>query len=407
MNIIQQQFNSDSSSEFRMVPGEYEGPLTIDRPCTIDGAKSTLWSNNGPVLIINSPGVTIKNLRVEYTGPRSENDSPIVIKTSAPDTGLTEVEVNGDIKGFPGEAEGWTLPGVISLGDFAANKKNTFSVCIPAAAAGEIKNNMNNVTLSTEKLFAGNNSIIFTTDELRDNTILYGEIFVKTSVFRRIYVSGKALNGAPEHHDSAPMPVENSAGPSVQAEPPDEIIVPAVSTTNAAFIRRGQRISVKELENKVIKIAYEHKSVKRPVDIDGYVFMLQENGKVRGDDDLIFFGNAETSNGAIKYSSAAEKSLILLELNKLDPWVNKVAICYSVYGDDADENFSLVNDPMLRIMSGGQELYRFELTNLNIEKTVVAMEIYRYKGEWKINFIGSGYKSGLKILCENYGVNVE
>lgn len=407
MNTIQQQFNSNNSSDFVMIPGEYEGPLTIDRPCTIDGAKSTLWSNNGPILVINSTGVTIKNLRVEYTGQCTENNPPIAITTSDPNTKLIDVEVNGDIKGFSNEAEEWTLPSIISLGAFAANKENTFSIDISAAGQAEIKNNMNNVKLFPKTLSAGNNSITFTTDELRDNTILYGEIFVKTSVSRRIYVTGKAMNDAPEHHDSAPVSTEATASLPVQIETPNEIIAPTVSTTNATQIQRGQRISVKDLENKVIKIVYEHKSVKQPIEIDGYVFMLQENGKVQGDNDLIFFGNTETPNGAIKSSSIENKPLTLIELNKLDSWVNKVAVCYSIYGDEPNKNFSLVETPMIRIMGGGQELYRFELSNLNIEKTVVAIELYRYKGEWKINFIGSGYKSGLNLLCEDYGVNVE
>ena len=62
---------------------------------------------------------------------------------------------------------------------------------------------------------------------------------------------------------------------------------------------------------------------------------------------------------------------------------------------------------MIRIFGGEKEMLRFELKDLNDEKTVVATEIYRYKGEWKMNFVGAGYKSGLKTLCESYGVAVE
>lgn len=407
MSTIQQQFNSNNSPEFTLTPGEYEGPLTIDRPCTIDGANSTLWSNKEPILIVNSTGVIIKNIRVEYTGQRTENANPIAIITSDSNTKLVDVEVNGAVKGFANEAEEWTLPSIISLGDFAANKENSFSVDISAAGDAEIKNNIKNVRLSSKTLSEGNNNITFTTDELKDNTILYGEIFVNTSVSRRIYVTGKAMNDAPEHHESTPVSTETTASLPVQVETPNEIIAPMVSTTNAAYIKRGQRISVKELEGKVIKIIYEHKSVKQQIEIDGYIFMLQENGKVQSDNDLIFFGNTETSNGAIKSSSAGNQSLTLIELNKLEDWVNKVEVCYSIYGNEPNKNFSLVECPLIRIIGGDRELYRFELSNLNVEKTVVAIELYRYKGEWKINFIGSGYKSGLNLLCENYGVNVE
>ena len=38
---------------------------------------------------------------------------------------------------------------------------------------------------------------------------------------------------------------------------------------------------------------------------------------------------------------------------------------------------------------------------------MVIGEIYRYKGEWKFNAVGSGFKGGLKSLCLNYGVNLD
>ena len=47
------------------------------------------------------------------------------------------------------------------------------------------------------------------------------------------------------------------------------------------------------------------------------------------------------------------------------------------------------------------------MAGLNLEKTVVALEFYRYKGDWKVQFVGAGYHSGLRTLCESYGVEVE
>lgn len=406
MNTIQQQFNSNNSNDFVLSIGEYEGPLTIDRPCTIDGSKSTLWANNGPVLIINSTGVTVKNLRVECTGQRNNNESPVAITTSANDTKLINVEVNGNIKGFPNEPETWSLPTIISLGDFAANAENTFCINLKAAYEAEIINNMSNVTLSPTKLYAGSNIIKLTTDKFRNNTIIYGEIFIKSTVTRRLYITGRASHGSPVHSDSEPASTESTVSLPDHAEVPNEVIAPVVSTAVTTDVQRGQRLSVKELESKLLKIVYEHKSVKQSIEIDSYLFMLQKNGKVQNDDSLIFFGKNESSDGSIKSSTVDNKCLTMIELSKIESWVNKIVVCYSIYGNDPKENFSLVEKPTIRIMDENQELYRFALSELDTEKTVVALEIYRYKGEWKINFIGAGYNSGLKLLCESYGVNV-
>lgn len=408
MSTIQQQFNSENQSVFVMTPGEYEGPLTVDHPCTIDGGGSTLWSCVEPVLIINSPGVTVKNLRVEYTGKKDAGASPVAVNVLDPSAKLINVEVNGEVRGLPGESELWRLPGVISLGTFAAGKENTFSIDINAAAEGEIINEMKNIRLSAKSLFMGNNSIIFTTDELRDNTIIYGEIFIKTLVLRRIYISGKAMKDAPVHSAELHTPINAERNiSSGRVKPPREIIAPVVSDTTVTRVRKGQRVSISEFHDKVIKIVYEHKAVKQALDIDGYIFLLQNNGKVKDDGGLVFFSNPETPNKSVAVASTDGRQLVTVEPDKLNEWVDKVVVCYSIYSEEEEKTFSLVEEPMIRVICGEQELYRFELSGLNIEKTVVAVELYRYKGEWKLNFIGAGYKSGLRQLCESYGVDVE
>ena len=54
------------------------------------------------------------------------------------------------------------------------------------------------------------------------------------------------------------------------------------------------------------------------------------------------------------------------------------------------------------------EVLRYDLgEDFSIESSVVVGEIYRYKGEWKFNAVGSGFKGGLKTLCMNYGVDLE
>lgn len=240
-----------------------------------------------------------------------------------------------------------------------------------------------------------------------NNTVLYGEIMVHTSVMRRIYVMGKALNNAPVHNEKLPTESIPTVSLPVQIDIPNDIIAPQVSDTEVKNIKKGQRIYIKEMNSTLIKIMYEHQSAEPGIDIDNYSFKLMENGKVSCDEDLIFFGNPETEDQSVKLSSVDGKPLVLIELKKVDTSVNKIAVCYSIYGDDTRQNFSKVSSPIIRIFGGDRELFRFALEDLSEEKTVVASEIYRYKGEWKMSFIGAGYKSGLRQLCEGYGVDVE
>ncbi len=406
MSKVQEEFNS-KSGDYLMSPGEYEGPLTVSRPCVVDGCMSTLWANKGPVLVVDADGVTVKNLRVEVTGELEDEKSGISIKTNYPDTLLENVEVNGSLAGFTGEAPSWSIPSVIPLGVFAADRENTFSFELEAPMAAELSCCLSDIKITPQKLIPGKNRITIKTASMRDNTILYGEVMLKTGVTRRIYVTGKAVKGAPEHHELPPVSSRLARSEPVQVETPREIIAPVVTDTNVTYIKRGQRLSAGKLQNAVMKVAYEHRGTRRPLEIDAYVFLLQKNGKVRNDQDLIFFGNQESEKRDVKVSTGNEKTIVFVELEKTETWVDKIAVCLSVYGDDAGQNFSLVDTPIIRVFDGEKELYRFALSEIKTEKTVVALEIYRYKGEWKLNFVGAGYHSGLKKLCESYGVEVE
>lgn len=182
MGKIQEQFNSNSSADFILTPGEYEGPLVVDRACTIDGCRSTLWANNGPVLTVSAPNVTVKNLRIEVTGSPTDENARIAMKTNDPYTKLENIEVHGNVIGFSQEAENWDLPGIISLGEFAANKENTFAVSLQAPSEASLDSKVKDLRISPTHLSIGQNSLTLTTDELRSNTILYGEIMVRSAV---------------------------------------------------------------------------------------------------------------------------------------------------------------------------------------------------------------------------------
>lgn len=410
MENIQNQFNASNANEFVLEPGEYQGPLRIDRACTLEGAGATLWGGSGPVLEIAAANVTIKNLRVELTGDLESEPAAanVALQVTAGDNlHLENVDVKGTVVGLAQEAENWALPSVIALGDFAAETENTFTLEIDAAAPAQLECNMRDVRLAPLQLTPGQNMITMTTAELRNNTILYGEIMVKTAVNRRIYITGKALAEAPVHREGQPVPNGPAVSLPVQMPAPFEMLAPNIDDSNVQHIKRGQRLSVKEWQDSALKIALEYQTEDAQLEIDGYSFLLQSGGKVRRDEDLIFFGNQESEGGAVKSLQVNERPLTVVELAKAPADVERIAVCYSIYGDNQTQRFSAVRGATVRILNENREIYRFALDELYEEKTAVAVEIYRYKGEWKMNFVGAGYRSGLKHLCESYGVEIE
>jgi tellurite resistance protein TerA len=155
------------------------------------------------------------------------------------------------------------------------------------------------------------------------------------------------------------------------------------------------------------------------VDLDFSVFVLQANGKVRTDQDLIFYSNPSGAAGAIEivaesnrktYGNHADKEQVTVLLGNVPKEIEKVPFTLTIYeGDARKQNFSLVNDAYIRIIdeATGNELLRYELgKNFPIETAIVVGELYRYNGDWKFNAIGSGYSGGLSALCGSFGVDV-
>lgn len=408
MEKIQEQFRANPGGCFRLEPGEYEGPLVIDRSCVVDGRGATLWSARGPVLLVRADNVTVKGLRVEVTG-QAEDEGRAAIRAEGGNVTLEGVEVRGDVIGLPGEAEVWELPGMISLGEFAAGEENVFTVSLPAPGAAELACQVRDLRISPSRLEAGENTLTLTTGKLRDNTILYGSIMVCTTVTRRVCVTGKALREAPVHRRACPAGKGPRVSLPVQVEPPEEVIAPRVAEGTVRCARRGERISVRSLcpqPLKPLKLLYEHQSASREMDVDAYCFALGADGKVSRDEDLVFFGNPESADHAIRAGASEGRPMAVVDLDKVSADVSRIAVCYAVYGDEAGVNFSLAAAPAVRVFAGDREVLRFELDALADEKTVVAAELYRYKGEWKVGIVGAGWRDGLRRLCENYGVDV-
>ena len=407
MSSVQTQFDSSGIEDIVLAPGEYEGPLVISRSCVFDGAHSTLWSSKGPVLLIEAPNVTIKNLRVEVTGNNGDEELSTAIKTVCTDTVFENVSVNGYVDGVSLNEASWKLPNIILLGSFAANSENVFSLEIEAPDYANISSNILDISLQPSTLSPGINKVKIITANIRDNTILYGELIVKSTFIRRIYISGRSDKHAKIHIDENSMSDYAPLSMPIQIEAPLEVIAPITSDNKVRYLTKGQRIPLEGADTSLIKIVYEHEDTSTFVSVDDYTFLLNHTGRVKQDDDLIFFGKQISDCGAVRSIDKGAMPITTIEVAKLQDDIEKIVVCYSVYDNETGYDFSSIEKPLIRIFCEENELYRFQLEGLTIEKTVVALEVYKYKNEWKINFVGSGYSQGLRRLCESFGVDVE
>ncbi len=165
-------------------------------------------------------------------------------------------------------------------------------------------------------------------------------------------------------------------------------------------LRKGQKISLPE---NLLTITLERKAASA-VDIDTSAFLLNAEGKAAGDEDFVFYGNNRHKSGSVVWSD----DVVGVNLSKIPEKVEKISLTATIYeADKRKQNFSMVAGSVLKINSGsGEEFARFKLDDFTIETAIVLGEIYRYKGAWKFNATGAGFKGGLPALCKNFGIEV-
>lgn len=154
----------------------------------------------------------------------------------------------------------------------------------------------------------------------------------------------------------------------------------------------------------------------RGCELDMSAFMLAQNEKVLSDKWFVFYGQEQSPDGSVKYSSNSENfslpddAELSVSLDDVYPNVQKILVCVTIYeASERHHNFGMVRDLYARILDDrGQELVRYRADKLPPEATALVLgELYRYKGAWKFNAVGSGYNRDLSEFCRIYGVELE
>lgn len=422
--------------------GEFEGPLVIDRAMKLVGNNTTIWARHGSVITVNSPGVTLEGLRVELT----EGDvTETAIQANYP-TAISNVEILGAVNGFGSEDGMFDIPRTLALGELSAQENNTFRMTVNIPAPAEISCCQGGVQFLPERLPAGRSDVRIIVSAPGTPGLIYTELLLVSQFQRRIYLTGRfspdtpaakervifTANSSPDYTAAAsgiPMqPPGNTPAPGVgipapasfipsltvndprqaasrsitiprEAEPvPEHVPLPNAPTL---VVKRGQRVPVMNSAGSSFSV-YLTGHKLGDVDIDPYAFLLNESGKCPNERDLVFFGNASSPDGAVQYST--EDGRISVDLGRLSPSVKRIVVAYSVYSGDARRNFSRVSAPVLSLYAQGRERVSFPIDGLTNEITIVAAELYIYKGEWRLSAVGSGYRDGLVKLCSQYGI---
>ena len=191
----------------------------------------------------------------------------------------------------------------------------------------------------------------------------------------------------------------------------------------AISLQKGQKVDLTKgnpaLKHLLVGLGWDVKKYDGgyDFDLDAAAFLLNANGKVNSDDDFVFYNNLKHKSGAVEHmgdnltgAGEGDDEEIKVDLSLVPANVDKIAFTVTIYDAHArKQTFGQVSNAYIRVVDedNGKELIRYDLgEDFSIETAVVVGEIYRNKGEWKFNAIGSGWKGGLAALGRDYGVNV-
>lgn len=402
MSINIQQMLDNANGTVQLPVGEFEGPFFVRKPCKIIGTSTTLWTKHGSTLNIEAPNVKLENIRIEVTENSNDYNNSICLISKFNDTKYKDIDIVGNVSGVPNEDRQWDLPKALSFGEIPAQTISHFIIEIFVPTSVNIKSDITGISISPINLSAGSNKVIITVDAMKENTYIYGEIIFESIFLRKVYISGAIKSNINNFIDNKTI-YKSTLKPSNN-------LVSAQTISNVGTdlsiitLKKGQRLAIKDILKGKLKILFEFSSLIKSMDIDPYIFLLDINGKATKDENLIFFGNPTSKCNSVKYIE--NNKIIEIELDKVANNIQSISIAYSIYGDNPSNNFSKVISPKIRIFSDDKEKMEFSPTDLLIETTIVAIQFYRYKNEWKVNTVGSGYRDGLKKLCESYGLTV-
>lgn len=152
-------------------------------------------------------------------------------------------------------------------------------------------------------------------------------------------------------------------------------------------------------------------------DLDGSVFMLKADGKVRSDADFIYYNCLKSADGSIVHAGDnttgggdGDDEQISVDLSAVPTDVDKISVAVTIHEADVrKQNFGMVSKAYIRCSNGdgGVEIARYDLSeDGSTESAMIFGEIYRAGAEWKFKAIGQGFKGGLGPLAKSFGINV-
>jgi stress response protein SCP2 len=146
--------------------------------------------------------------------------------------------------------------------------------------------------------------------------------------------------------------------------------------------------------------------VAAPVRLDVSGLLLTADGKVRSDDDFIFYNQPTGPGVTYRSGGGAAPDAITVDTGAIPPGIEKIVVTASP--DAAGQTFQGIEPTAtIRNADDNSVLGTFTPPQLGTETALVVVEVYLRNGAWKARAVGQGYANGLAGIATDFGVSVE
>ncbi len=188
---------------------------------------------------------------------------------------------------------------------------------------------------------------------------------------------------------------------------------------NPLSMQKGESLSLPQLtaalDRLQIGLGWDVSEANPPFDLDASVFLLTQQGKVRGEQDFIFYNQTTSICGGVIHSGDSrtgsgdgDDEVITVDLTKLPPEI--VRLVFTVTIHDAIErghHFGLVKNAFIRCLdlSNQTEILRYTLSEAFANETALIIgELAREGDSWSFRAIGQGQTGELLGLTQQFGI---
>ncbi|MFF7439604.1 TerD family protein [Streptomyces sp. NPDC008122] len=127
-----------------------------------------------------------------------------------------------------------------------------------------------------------------------------------------------------------------------------------------------------------------------------------EQGRVAGTEWIAHPGAPSLPGVDVPGGTAADHRLAV-DLDAVPDAVHRVSVLLALTGPAA--RFGALAAPFVAVTGpDGTEIASYTITGLDTESAVVALELYRRQGAWKVRAMGQGYEGGLAALLGDQGL---